>query len=325
MALTALARCLLGSLVAGALGTSAQAQDYPSRPIRMIVPFGPGGVTDITARTVAPLIGEALQATIVVENRAGGSTIIGTDAAAKSKPDGYTLLLASGGALAANPVLFKQMPYDAIRDLVGVSMVGTLPYVLVVNPSTPLATASDLIAMAKAKPGTLTYASAGTGSGNHLAAELFANVTGVNLIHVPYKSGGAMVSDLMGGVVTLSFSGLPAALQHIKSGKLKALGVSSAERNSGLPDTPTLIESGAPGYVLNEWTGIFVPAGTPAAIVQQINAAIGKVLRTAEAIAKLKGIGADASPSTPARLDEVLREDFARWTQLAQTVKFEPQ
>ncbi len=320
-----LSRGLLGGLIAGALGASAQAQDYPSRPIRMIVPFGPGGVTDITARTVAPLIGEALQATIVVENRAGGSTIIGTDAAAKSKPDGYTLLLASGGALAANPVLFKQMPYDAIRDLTGVSMIGTLPYVLVVNPSTPLATAADLIAMAKAKPGTLTYASAGTGSGNHLAAELFANVTGVNLIHVPYKSGGAMVSDLMGGVVTLSFSGLPAALQHIKSGKLKALGVSSAERNSGLPDTPTLIESGAPGYVLNEWTGIFVPAGTPAAIVQQLNAAIGKVLRTSEATAKLKGIGADASPSAPARLDEVLREDFARWTKLAQTVKFEQQ
>lgn len=321
----AMLRGLSGGVLAAALVAGAGAQDYPSRPIRMIVPFGPGGVTDITARTVAPLIGEALQATIVVENRAGGSTIIGTDAAAKSKPDGYTLLLASGGALAANPVLFRQMPYDAIRDLTGVSMIGTLPYVLVVNPSLPIATAAELIAMARAKPGTLTYASAGTGSGNHLAAELFASVTGVELIHIPYKSGGAMVSDLMGGVVTLSFSGLPAALQHIKSGKLKALGVSSAERNSGLPDTPTLLESGAPGYVLNEWTGIFVPAGTSPAIVQQLNAAIGKVLRTAEAIGKLKGIGADASPSSPARLDEVLKDDFARWTRLAQTVKFERQ
>lgn len=313
---------LVATIASCAITASAIAQDYPNRPIKMIVPFGPGGVTDITARTIAPLVAEALNGSIVVENRGGGATIIGTEAAAKAKPDGYTLLLASSGALTANPVLYKQLPYDTIRDLVGVSMVSTLPYVLAVHPTAPFNTAADLIALARAKPKTLSYASAGVGTGNHLTAELFTNATGIEVIHIPYKSGGAMITDVMAGTVVFSFSGLPAAMAHIRSGKVKALGVTSEKRYDALPDTPTISDTGVPGFVSIEWTGILAPAGTPAAIITRLNAAIVKVLSSADAIAKLKALGSEAEPSTSARLDAVMKEDMARWAKLAQTVKF---
>jgi tripartite-type tricarboxylate transporter receptor subunit TctC len=317
-------KILLAACLAVTAASSALAQDYPNRPIRMIVPFGPGGVTDITARTVAPLIAEALNGTIIVENRAGGSTIIGTDAVAKAKPDGYTLLLASSGALTANPVLHK-LPFDTARDLAGVSMVSTLPYVLAVHPTSPFNSAADLIAAAKAKPKTLSFASAGVGTGNHLTAELFSNATGIDVIHVPYKSGGEMITAVMAGTVVYSFSGLPAAIAHIRSGKAKALGVTSEKRYDALPDTPTINNTGVPGFVSIEWTGILVPAGTPAPIVTRLNAAIVKVLASADAMAKLKALGSEAESTTPARLDTVLREDMARWAKLAQTVKFTEQ
>lgn len=317
-------RTILATILLAIAFTSAIAQDYPNRPIRMIVPFGPGGVTDITARTVAPLIADALGGTIIVENRAGGSTIIGTDAVAKAKPDGYTILLASSGALTANPVLHK-LPFDTLRDLAGISMVSTLPYVLAVHPTSPFNSAADLIAAAKARPKTLSFASAGVGTGNHLTAELFSNATGIEVIHVPYKSGGAMITDVMAGTVVYSFSGLPAAMAHIRSGKVKALGVTSERRYDALPDTPTINDTGVPGFVSIEWTGILVPAGTPAPIVTRLNAAIVKVLAGAEATAKLRALGSEAESSTAVRLDALLREDMARWAKLAQTVKFTEQ
>ena len=311
------------ALIVAAASVPLAAQTYPDHPIRLIVPYGTGGVTDITARTMAPLIGDALKGSIVVENKAGASTQIGTDAVAKARPDGYTLLLASGAAIAANPVLFKQMPYDVTRDLVGISLISTVPYVLVVHPSVPANNAAELIAMAKAKPKSIDYSSAGNGSGNHLTAELFANMAGIEVQHIPYKSGGAMVTDLIAGNVSFAFAALPTALPHIKGGKLKAIGVSGETRNGSLPDVPTIRESGLPGFVIDEWLAIFAPAGTPPDIVAKLNASVNAVLANPEAVTKLKNLGATAAPSTPARLDALLKSDIARWGKLAQTVKFE--
>lgn len=302
------------------LATAATAQDFPARPVRVLVPYGTGGVTDITARIVTPRMAEALGQQIVVENRPGGASIPGTDAVAKAKPDGYTLLLTST-ALAANPILFRKLPYDAVRDLAPVAFLAIVPTVLVVHPGVPANTVQELVALARTKP--LDYGSAGNGSGNHLTTEMFKHAAGVQAQHIPYKGGGAVMADLVGGQVAFVFAVLPTAYPFIQGGKLRALGVSSARRNPALPNVPTVAESGVPGFDVNEWLGIFAPAGTPPAVVEKLNAAANAALRHPEVLEKLRGVGAETVGGPPDMLGAHLRSEVGRWARLARDVKFE--
>ena len=314
----------ISSLLAGcfALAGLAAAQDYPSRPIRMIVPYGTGGVTDITSRIVAPRMADILGQSIVIENRAGGASMLGTDAVAKSRPDGYTVLLTST-ALAANHILFKKIPYDPVKDLVSVSLLATVPTVLVVHPGVQANSVKDLVDLVKAKPGSINYGSAGNGSGNHLTTEVFKHAAGIDVQHIPYKGGGAVMTDLVGGQVTFVFAVLPTAYPYITSGKLRALGVSSLQRSAALPDVPTVAESGYPGFSVAEWLGIFVPAGTPPAIVERLNNAATRALQHPEVQTRLKALGAEIIGGQPGNMDKYLRSEIANWSRLAQQVKFE--
>ena len=314
----------ISSLLAGcfALAGLAAAQDYPSRPIRMIGPYGTGGVTDITSRIVAPRMADILGQSIVIENRAGGASMLGTDAVAKSRPDGYTVLLTST-ALAANHILFKKIPYDPVKDLVSVSLLATVPTVLVVHPGVQANSVKDLVDLVKAKPGSINYGSAGNGSGNHLTTEVFKHAAGIDVQHIPYKGGGAVMTDLVGGQVTFVFAVLPTAYPYITSGKLRALGVSSLQRSAALPDVPTVAESGYPGFSVAEWLGIFVPAGTPPAIVERLNNAATRALQHPEVQTRLKALGAEIIGGQPGNMDKYLRSEIANWTRLAQQVKFE--
>ena len=314
----------VSSLLAGcfALAGLAAAQDYPSRPIRMIVPYGTGGVTDITSRIVAPRMADILGQSIVIENRAGGASMLGTDAVAKSRPDGYTVLLTST-ALAANHILFKKIPYDPVKDLLSVSLLATVPTVLVVHPGVQANSVKDLVDLVKAKPGSINYGSAGNGSGNHLTTEVFKHAAGIDAQHIPYKGGGAVMTDLVGGQVTFVFAVLPTAYPYITSGKLRALGVSSLQRSAALPDVPTVAESGYPGFNVAEWLGIFVPAGTPPAIVERLNNAATRALQHPEVQTRLKALGAEIIGGHPGNMDKYLRSEIANWSRLAQQVKFE--
>ena len=310
-----------------ALGAShAMAQDYPAHPIRMVVPYGPGGVTDITARQVTTFIAQNLGQSIIVDNKPGGSTMIGTDNVIKAKPDGYTLLLNSGAAIAANPALFKKMPYDALKDLVPISMLATVPYVVVVPASIPVNTLQEFLALAKSKKsGTLNYSSAGNGSGNHLAAELFMRAAGFSAMHIPYKSGGEMVTAIVANQVTFSLAALPSASAFIKAGTVKALAVTGTQRNESIPNVPTAAEAGMPGFSVIEWLAIFGPVGLPPEVITRINAAANKALKDPELIEKLKNVGAEATGGTPADLDRKFRSDVVRWSKLTQEAKIELQ
>ena len=310
---------LAGSALAAGV---AVAQDYPNRPIRLIIPYGTGGVTDITARVIAPRISDNLGQQIVVENRPGGAAIPGFDLVAKARPDGYTAVLATT-ALAANPILFRKLPYDAEKDFAPVSLVATAPTVLVVHPSIPAHSVKELIALAKSKPGALNYGSAGNGSDNHLITELFKNATGIDVLHIPYKGGGAVMTDLVGGQVAFVFAVLPAAHPYISSGRLRALGVSSLKRSAALPDVPTISEAGLPGFNSNAWLGILVPAGTPANVIDRLHVATVKALERPEVSERLTTLGLVPVGSTPAQLGAHLKFEMARWAKLAQEAKFE--
>jgi tripartite-type tricarboxylate transporter receptor subunit TctC len=312
---------LAAALLAAA--TAAGAQDFPNKALRMIVPYGPGGVTDITARIVAPKLGDELGQPVVIENRPGAASMPGTDAVAKAKPDGYTLLVNST-ALAANPVLFKNVPYDSVKDLAPVSLLATVPTVLVVNPGFSAASVSELIAQAKAKPGALNYGSAGNGSGNHLTTEVFMHAAGIRAQHVPYKGGGAVMADLVGGQINFVFAVLPTAHPFITSGKLRALAVTSPQRNSALPNVPTVAEAAAlPGFSVMEWLGLFTTAGTPAPVIERLNAAASKALQHPDVVERFKALGAEIAGGPPARLDTYYKGELNRWATLAREVKFQ--
>ena len=321
--LLACAITLGGAITFG--GGLAAAQDYPNQPIRMVIPYGPGGVTDITARQVTTFMSQDLGQTIIVDNRPGGATMIGTEAVIRAKPDGYTLLLNSGAAISANPALNKKMPYDALKELVPISLLATVPYVIVVHSSLPVNNLQEFIALVKSKGGTLNYSSAGNGSGNHLGAELFMRAAGFSAQHIPYKSGGEMVGAVVGNQVTFSIAALPSASSLIKGGALKALAVTSLQRNDSMPNLPTAAESGMTNFSLTEWLGIWGPAGLPAQVVERVNASANKVLRNPELIEKLKGVGAQASGSTPPELERRFRGDTAMWAKLTQEAKIEAQ
>lgn len=310
----------LAVLTAAIAASPAFAQDFPNRSIRLIVPYGTGGITDIGSRIVAPRMGDILGQQVVVENRPGGAAIPGFDIVAKAKPDGYTVVMATT-ALAANHVLFSKIPYDAARDFAAVSLVAIVPTVLVVHPSVPANNVRELIALAKTRP--LFYGSAGNGSANHLTTEVFKNAAGVQATHVPYKGGGAVMTDLVAGQVSFVFAVMPTAFPFIQSGKLRPLGVSSARRQPAMPEVPTVAESGVPGFDVSEWLGLLAPAGTPPAVVSRLQEAVARALAIPEVSERLRTLGAEPVGSTPQELDRYYKSEIDRWTRLSREVKFQ--
>ena len=303
---------ILLALAAFAFAATVHAQPYPSRPVKIIVPFGPGGFTDVAARILQKELAPALGQPIIIENRPGAGSTIGTDAVAKAAPDGYTLVMIST-AHVISPHLYKQMPYDPIRDFAPVMKLAEGPYVLVVHPSLPVKSVSELVALAKAQPGTIDYASSGNGSAQHLVGALFTTMAGVKLNHVPYKGSNQAMNDVIGGQVKVSFVGVPNALPNLTSGKLKALGVSTAKRYAELPDVPAIAEAGVPGYDATIWLGLLAPPGTPREVVQKINSEITKVLSNAEARKLMASAGVDVATSSPEEFGRLMQVELDRW------------
>ncbi|MGE5525696.1 MAG: tripartite tricarboxylate transporter substrate binding protein [Rhodospirillaceae bacterium] len=307
----------IAASLATAHAAPAPAQTYPARPIRVLVPYAPGGAVDFVARTIGQKLGEAWSQSVLVDNRAGGATNIGSELAAKAASDGYTLLMGTA-ANAVNVSLYPKLAYDVRRDFVPVVLVGTSANVLVVHPSLPVQSAKALIALAKAKPGELTYASAGTASSNHLSGELFQLMTGVKLVHVPYRGGGPAITDLLGGQVTMYFSSLPSALPLVKTGKLRALGVTSAKRSAAAPDLPTIAETVA-GYTLVAWHAVLAPAGTPQDIVQRLNTEINRIVHVPETRARLEAQGVEVVGGTSGEFGRFLNDEIAKYAKLVKS------
>jgi len=301
-------------LAAGMLASPAVAlaQQYPSRPVRLVVPFPPGGPTDIVGRTIAQQLQERWGQPVVVENRPGAGAIIGMDAVAKAAPDGYTLLLGSN-SLALNKSLYSKLPFELERDFAPVILITRIPNVLVVHPSVPAITVAELIALAKAKPGQLNYASVGTGTGPHLFAELFIRQTGIQLVHIPYKGTAPAVSDLLAGQVQMLFDSLATALPNIRAGKLRALGVTSATRAPAARELPTLAEAGVSGYEATGWFAIAATGGTPADIIARLNLDIGRALETAAVRDRLERLGGEVVGGTPEQFAAFIRAEMSKW------------
>ena len=294
----------------------ASAQTYPTKPIRLVVPFPPGGATDILARDVAQKLTEAWGQSVIVDNRPGAGGNIGSELVAKSAPDGYTLEMGTVGTHAINASLYAKMPYDHVKDFTPVILVAGVPNVLVVNPALPANSVAELIAYAKANPGKLNFASSGNGTSIHLSGELFKVMAGVQITHIPYKGSAPALQDLLGGQVQMMFDNLPPSLPQIKAGKLRALAVTSLTRAPALPDVPTLAESGLPGFEASSWFGILAPAGTPAPIVAKLNAEIAKWLATPEAKEKLAKQGANAAGGTPDDFAKHIAAETAKWAKV---------
>jgi tripartite-type tricarboxylate transporter receptor subunit TctC len=289
---------------------------YPDRPVRIIVPYPPGGNIDITARTIAPGLGEALGTTVVIDNRGGAGGTIGSELAAKSAPDGYTMLLGSTGTLATSPLLYAKVGFDPLKDYAYTSLVSVVPLVIVVNPAIPAKTVRDFVGLAKTRPGRVTMGSAGTGTSNHLTGEYFQSITGTKLVHVPYKGSGPALVDLMGGQIDVMFDQLSSSIGYIQGGKLRALAVTTLKRSSGLPDTPTVDESGYKGFEASTTTGILLPAATPKDIVQKVHGALLKVLEQPSTKDHFMRIGADVLHSSPQEFEKVLRNEITKWTKV---------
>jgi len=297
---------------------SAFAQAYPSRPVRLVVPFAPGGSADLVARLIGQKLGESWGQQVVVENKGGGSGMIGNDFVAKSAPDGYTLTVGTMGPFSVNPTLFEKMPYDPVRDFAPITLTGIASHVLVANPSVPPRTVGELIALARAKPGQLTFASSGTGNATHLTFELFKSTAGIDIVHVPYKGGGPAMADLVGGQVAFSFASMPSALPYVQAGRLRAIAVGGAHRSPLFPEVPTVAEAGLAGFVSEDWQGILAPAKTPAGVVAKLNADLVRVLHLPEMKAKLAGAGFDVKTSTPREFAHFIRSDTAKWAAILQ-------
>ena len=292
--------------------TSAAAQEYPTRPVRLIVASSPGAGVDIVARLVAQRMTDAIGAQMVVDNRAGAGGAIGVQVAAKSAPDGYTLLMAAP-SLTINAILVRPPPYDAIRDFAAVGQATTAPYIVVVHPSLPVRNLKELIALAKAHPGRLNYGSGGPGNSTHLNVEYFKSLAKVDFVHVPYKGSGPAVVDLLGGHIELMFANLVAVLPQVKNGKLRGLATTGAARSLALPNLPTVIEAGVPGYVVTSWFGILAPARTPQEIIAKLNAALVNVIRERELLDKLTAEGAEPAPGRPEEFARLLSSELTTW------------
>lgn len=290
---------------------------YPNKPIRLVVPFPPGGATDLLARIVSQKLTEALGQSVVVENKPGAGSIVGADAVAKSLPDGYTLLMATSTTLAINPSLYRKLPYDPVKDFTPVAMVASVPFVLVVKSSMPVRNVAELVSMVKAQPST--YASAGNGTMHHLAAERFKTVAKIDLTHVPYQGSSPAVKDVLGGQVPMMFADLAPALPHINSGRLHALAVTSAQRIEMLPDVPTIAESGYPGFHAMAWQSIVTPAGTPRDIVSKLGLEINKILAQPSVQQQILKVGMITNPLPLDQLQGYVVSEIAQWSKIVQT------
>ena len=308
-------RIVMAGAAAATVASLARAQSFPSKPVRLIVPYAPGGGADTTARLIAPRLQEALGETVVVENRPGASGVIGDETVAKAAPDGHTLLIGAF-AHAVNPSLLPKMPYRTPEDFAPISLLVTVPELMVITPSHPARTVADLVAMAKAEPGKLFYASSGNGSAQHLAAELFTLRTGTDIGHVPYKGGGLAIVDVAAGHVPFYFGNMSAALPQARAGKVRALAVTSAQRSPAAPDVPTMAEAGVTGCEISEWNALIALAATPSMIVQRLHAEVAKILREPEIKARFADLGADAVGSTPEELALFLKAEMQKWAEV---------
>ncbi len=303
-------------LAASMTGSSAWAQSaasYPTKAVRFIAPFPPGGSTDLLARLVALKLSEAWGQQVIVENRGGAGGTIGVELAARAAPDGYTIVMGHVGTFGFNPTLYPKLPYDAIRDFAPITVLATVPNGMAVHPSLPVKTARDFIALAKAKPGELLYASGGSGSASHLAGEYFKLLTKINMVHVPYKGTGPAMISMISGQTTMTITGMVALMPHVKSGRLKLLGVATMKRLSILPEVPTINESGVPGYDANQWYGVLTQAAVPRDIVMKLHADIVKVLARADVKDRLAADGAEPVANTPEQFAAHIKAEIARW------------
>ena len=293
----------------------ALAQGYPVKSIRVVVPYAPGGATDLTGRTVGARASDALKQTMVVENRSGGGGVIGADIVAKAPPDGYTVLLATPAETAILPHMQK-LPYTPLRDFAPVSLATASPWILVLHPSLPVKSVKELVAFIKARPGQLSYGSAGTGGVHHLADELLKVTFKLDMVHVPYKGVGAVIPDLIGGHIPMTFSSMPPSMPYVRAGRLRALAVTSAKRSQAAPNVPTMIEAGVPGFISTNWFAYFVPAGTPAGVISTLNAEINRALKLEDVKNKLEALGLDTIGTTPDELGRFLREESEKFAKL---------
>ena len=307
-----LAALLLTLVICAAAG----AQAFPTRPIRIVVPFAPGGATDLIARVVGQKLTESMGQAVVVDNRPGASGMIGADAVAKAAPDGYTLLMASTAEVAINPSLYPRMAYDPDKDLVPVTLAGITPLILVVNPASPFKSVADIVAEARAHPGRVSFASAGNGSVQHLSGELLKVLTSTDMVHVPYKGAAPALTDVLSGQVTMFFSGMPPAMPHVKSGKLRALAVTTPKRSPAAPDVPTMAEAGTAGFDISNWFGLLAPAGTPPDVLERLNAEVVKALAEPAVKARLAEQGAEAVGDTRAQFAAFIQSEKAKYARL---------
>jgi tripartite-type tricarboxylate transporter receptor subunit TctC len=306
----------IAGLFAAGLALGAAAQGYPSKPVRILVPFVPGGNVDITARTVAPALAEALGQPVVVENRPGAAGMVGAQAMLAAGADGYTLMMGSNSSLAVAPSLYPNWPYDPLKGIAPISNLAVTPFVLVVKPGLPANSLAELIALAKQKPGQLAMASGGNGSSNQLVGELFQMMTGVKFSHVPYKGTGAALVDLAGGQVDLLFDQASSTVANIKGGKIRAVAVAAANRQAALPDTPTFAEAGLRGFEIDNFTGLVGPAGMPPEAVAKVHAAAVKALATPQVRERFASLGVQPVGSTPEQFGATIREDLERWSKV---------
>lgn len=315
---------LIAAGVAAMTVSAADAQEYPVRPIRMVVAFAPGGAPDIIGRIIAQRLNESLGQPVIVDNRPGATGNIGAEIVARATPDGYTVFMATL-SVAISPSFFRKLAFDPVQSFASIGMVASVPLLLVVHPSLPARSVKDLIALARSQPGKFNYASVGTGSPQHLSAELFKSVAGVNLVHVPYKGGGPATAAVLSGEAHLFFAGMPPALPHVKAGRLRALAVSTAKRSPSAPDTPTVSEAGLPGFEADNWNALLAPRGTPQVIVDRLNRELQRILGLSEIRALFIQTGAEASYSTPQELAERIRSETVKWGEVARAAGVRPE
>jgi tripartite-type tricarboxylate transporter receptor subunit TctC len=311
---------LRGLIIAATLALAAgqaAAQAYPTKPIRFVVPYPPGGASDVTARVLAQKMTESMGQQVVVDNKPGANGIVALEWVAKQPGDGYTILMANLGPNAINPSVYAKLPYDAVKDFVPITLTTLVPQVIVVDPTLEVKTLRELIALAKAKPGQLQYANGGNGSSNHMGLELLKSMAGIDIAAIPYKGDAQAMQDVMGGQVQLTLPTAVAATPHIKSGKLRALAVSTKKRVSSLPDVPTVDEAGVPGFESFSWGGVMAPAGTPKEVVARLNAEIVKALKQPDVQERLQGLGAEIVGSTPEEFGAFVNAEIAKWARVA--------
>ena len=304
-------------LTAGGMSTSALAQTWPSKPMRIVIAQAPGSATDVISRVVGNRLAEALGQPMVIDARPGAGGVLGTEVAARSAPDGYTLFMANNSTHGSNPAVYAKLPYDAVKDFAPISFVASVPYVLVVDPKLPVGNVQEFIALVKSRPGKMNYASAGNGSTHHFCGELLKSMTGIDIQHIPYKGSGPGIAGLLGGEVSMMFSNVADIGSQIKAGKVKPLAVTAQRRAATLPEVPTMAEAGLPDFVITSWFGLLAPAGTPAPVIARLNAETVKVLGRADVKATLGAQGLEVAPSTPEQFAEHIKSEIARFTKIA--------